>query len=147
VQIASDEDFRRVLVEREAAIGTGVDIRKENIPDGTYYMRVAFIDAMGVMGPYSVPNIISRDTHPPVISNLIPADGQIFSGNDRSCDVSGNVDDATSLSVNTDVLFIGTNGRFATTAFLSEGVNTIRVTALDNNGNQTVIDRKVTYKR
>jgi hypothetical protein len=136
-----------VVIERESPIGTGVDIRKENIPDGTYHMRVAFIDAMGVMGPYSVPNMITRDTHPPVVSNLIPAEGQVFSGNDRSCDVSGTVDDATSVSVNNDIVFIASNGRFATTAFLAEGINTIRVTARDNNGNQTVIDRKVTYRK
>ena len=144
VQIAADERFSRVLAEKTEATGTPFDIKSVSVPDGTYYMRVAFIDALGTMGKYSGANTITKDTKPPRIVSLSPEEGQKFS-DDAFCDVNGVVEDAALVSVNGEVVFINSGGRFNKTVTLHAGLNKIRIVTRDVSGNETVVDRKVFF--
>jgi len=147
VQLAKNKKFSEIVFERTETLGSTFDIKKSNIPDGTYYMRVAFTDALGVKGPYSQPTLMVQDTKAPLITNLFPKEGQRFSGSESYCDVIGEVKGATLVAINDEVVFISPTGRFNKFMPLKEGKNKIVVVARDVNGNETVINRTVIYTK
>jgi hypothetical protein len=147
LQLATDEKFTHIILEKMQATGNSFDLKKEDIPDGNYYMRVAFVDALGSMGAYSQPSLVVKDTDPPKIVNLVPEEGQKFYGEESYCDVIGTVQGATMIAVNDEILFISPTGRFNKFITLEEGANPIKVIARDPNGNETVINRKIFYSK
>jgi hypothetical protein len=147
LQLARDSKFLAIVLEKTEPTGHDFDIKKENIPDGTYFMRVAFIDALGVMSPFSESSTIIKDTVAPQLEVVSPQEGQKFSGEETACDVMGNAKNATMLAVNGDVVFISPTGRFSKTIYFKEGLNKISIVARDVHGNETVIERKVSYQK
>lgn len=147
LQVAKDGQFREIVLERTEKIGTPFDIKTQKIPDGNYYMRVAFLDALGVSGPYSAPAPVTRDIEPPEVANVLPNDGQKFSGPDSTCDVSGYVRGATTVSVNGTVVFLNPSGGFQQVVYLKVGPNKITVLASDLHGNKTTVERNVFYSK
>jgi len=148
MQLASDREFKNIVIEKTQSIGNGFDIRKESIPDGTYYMRVAFIDVLGVKGTYSEPSVVEKDLQAPVVRDVKPEEGQTYSGNNNFVvDVSGYVEGATLASINDEVIFLSPSGRFDKTIYLKPGKNTIKIYAKDAAGNETTILRNVTYNK
>jgi len=147
LQLSKDESFKNITYKTTKSIGSLFDVKKANIPDGAYYMRVAFTDALGVRGKFSEASRIHKDTSAPVISNLFPKDQQRFRGPEAYCDVIGQVEGATMVAVNGEVVFISLTGRFNKFIGLQEGKNTIHVMARDVNGNETVVERTVLYSK
>jgi LysM repeat protein len=145
LQISADDKFQKILLDKKQPTGTSVDIKKQPIPDGKYFVRVAFIDALGGQGKFSMPSEVIKDASPPVITNLFPVEGQRFTGDESYCDVIGTAEGAALIAVNDEVLFLSPEGRFNKFILLKEGVNVIKIVARDTNGNETVINRKVTY--
>ncbi len=145
IQLAQDAKFSKVIVDKKLPTGTPFDLRSEQIPDGAYFMRVAFIDALGTMAPFSQPSKVIKDTKPPQILNLTPVEGQRFIGEESYCDIIGTVEGATVLAVNDEVLFIGPTGRFNKFITLQDGMNAIKIYARDESGNETLINRKIYY--
>jgi hypothetical protein len=147
VQFSKDPQFREIVINKTEAIGQTVDVKAQAIPDGTYYMRVAFIDALGVKGAFSSPTVVTKDTTPPEISNVSPAENQKFLGDDKSCEVSGIVKNAAIVLVNEDVVLLDPQGQFIKNIFLKEGINKISVVARDTHGNETTVQRQVSYSK
>jgi len=147
LQLGLDKTFASIVLEKTEPTGQSFDIKKEKIPDGNYFMRVAFIDALGVMGPYSEVTSIAKDTVAPQLEVVAPLEGQSFSGQETAVDVMGTVKGATMIAVNGDVVFISPTGRFNKTIYFKEGTNKISILARDVQGNETLIERKVNYKK
>ncbi len=147
LQLARDNKFLTVVLEKTEPTGQAFDIKKANLPDGTYFMRVAFIDALGVASPYSETNSITKDTEPPQLELVSPQDRQTFVGEETSCDVMGTVKGATMIAINGEVVFISPTGRYSKTVYFKEGINKISVVARDVHNNETVIERKVNYTK
>ncbi len=147
VQLAANEKFEKVIFEDIQPTGKVFDIKKKAIPDGTYFMRVAFIDALGARGSFSSPTQIIKDNVPPLINNLTPEDGAHFEGEEYYCDVIGTVEGAAYISVNDEVIFISATGRFSKFVTLHDGMNVIRIVARDVMGNETIKERKVYYNK
>lgn len=147
LQVSPERDFRKIMIEKNQSIGAGFDVNKEAIPDGTYYMRIAFIDALGVKGSYSEPTVLIKDTTAPAFHNVQPENGRTYTGKDAFADVSGTAEGATLVSVNDEIIFISPQGHFEKAVSLREGMNEIRIYAKDATGNETTVIRKVTYKK
>lgn len=91
------------------------------------------------------------DTVPPVLNITAPADGLVT--NQSTLIVSGSTNDTTSNSVTVKVkvnsgaeqaVTVGTDGTFSHSVTLTEGANTIVITATDAAGKTTSITRTVT---
>lgn len=147
LQLAKDEQFKQIVLEKTDPTEIGFDVKAQSIPDGRYYMRVAFRDALGVQGPYSAPNTVTKDTVPPQLLDINPTDGQKFQGSNAYCDVSGKAKGAVSVSINEQVVFLGNDGQFSRVIHFKEGVNIIQILARDANGNETVVRRQVSYTK
>jgi hypothetical protein len=146
LQLAKDPKFENLILEKTEKIGKPFDVKAQSIPDGTYTMRIAFIDAFGTQGQWSAPTTVVRDTQPPEIVALTPNDNQVFTGEESYCDVIGTVKDAALVAVNGELVFLSATGRFTKFVNLSEGTNKITVVARDTQGNETVVERKVEYR-
>jgi len=115
------------------------------LTDGTHTVKVNAQDNDGnVAVEKSVAFIV--DTVPPALDVPSPVDGSVT--NKASCVVSGTTNDSTSspvtLTVNGEVVEVGSNGSFSKTITLTEGENTITVIATDAAGKSTTVVRKVT---
>jgi hypothetical protein len=147
VQVAREDKFKTILVEKTERTATSFDIKKQSIPDGTYFMRVAFLDALGMQGDFSEPTMIIKDTVAPELTVNAPASGMKVSGLETSVEVNGTVRGAVLVSVNGQVVLLSPDGRFTSTAYLREGTNQVRIVARDGSGNETVIIREVSYAK
>lgn len=147
LQLARDQKFKKIVLEKTHPTGSVFNIKNEDIPDGEYYMRVAFVDPLGNRGKFSKPNIVSKDSIAPVIKNVAPNDGQQFNGRDNFIDVIGTVVGATFVSINDEVVFLSPTGRFNKLYALKEGKNLIRILARDVKGNETLLERRVQYNK
>lgn len=147
IQLSKDERFKEMVLEKTEPIGKTFNIKQQRIPDGTYFMRMAFVDALGVTGKFSTPTTIVKDSEAPKIENLTPEEGQRFYGEEAYCDVIGVVEGATMVAVNDEVVFLSPTGRFNKFITLKEGENKIMVVARDPYGNQSSVERKVHYSK
>jgi hypothetical protein len=147
LQLSKDARFANVVLEKSIPLKSAFDIKAENIPDGVYKMRVAFIDALGVQGEYSAPSDVVKDTVAPKITDVKPENNASQSDADTSCEVSGVADGAALVAVNNDVVFINAAGHFSKDVVLAEGPNKIRIVARDGQGNQTIVERTVIYSK
>lgn len=91
------------------------------------------------------------DTVPPTLTIVSPTEGLVTS--QSSVAVTGKTNDATSSPVkvtvklnsgNAENVVVSEDGNFSKQITLSQGINTITVTATDSAGKQTTITRKVT---
>lgn len=145
IQLSATPEFKIVVLDKTEIIGTAFELKKQNIPDGNYYMRVAFIDALGGEGEFSQISAVIKDSVPPELGNINPAQGQQIFYGESVCEVSGNVSGASLVSVNGEVVFISPNEKFSKYISLKPGENNIRILAQDTQGNETIVERKVTY--
>jgi len=123
------------------------------VPNGTLWLRQnttatgAFwgkdVDA-GIGVQLALDNgIVPVDNTPPVLTITSPANGTIIGA--ASITVSGTATDANALTVtvNGNIMNLGSNGEFTTAVTLAEGANVITVVATDIAGNTTTVTRTV----
>ncbi len=85
---------------------------------------------------------------PPTLDVTAPAEGATLIGEKNTVTVAGSVrDDSTSVTVNGRFVVVGSGGSFRYEHPLSEGGNTLTIVATDAAGNQTQLERRVTYQR
>lgn len=115
------------------------------LADGSHTITIQAEDHDGNAAPAAAVSI-KVDTAPPTLNLSAPAAGLVT--NAAECAVSGVTNDVTSspvsLTVNGAAVTVGSDGTFAASVTLSEGDNTITVTAMDAAGKSTTVTRTVT---
>lgn len=120
------------------------------LPDGSNKIK---IDASDNDGNAATQKSVTFkiDTIPPSLSITSPSEGSVT--NNPACTVAGTTNDATSSPVSVSIKVnsgaatsatVGSNGAFSKQVTLSEGSNTITITATDSAGKATTITRHVT---
>lgn len=88
---------------------------------------------------------VSFKNIPPKLSVDSPPDGQSFSKDDKTVNISGKTDIGAKVTVNDLWAIVDVNGGFSYSFPLKNGENKIKVVSTDDAGNKTDIERKVTY--
>ena len=83
----------------------------------------------------------------PALNVTAPNDGQSFSKDQNSANVTGNTDPGVSVTVNGFWAVLDENNNFSYNLPLQNGDNQIKVVATDQAGNKTEKDLKVTYSQ
>ncbi len=111
------------------------------IMEGTNVITVVATDAVG--NTSTITQSVIRDTAPPVLTLSTPSDNTVT--RDTSAAVSGTVTDSTSITllVNGAPVTPGPTGSFTTSVPLTEGVNTVTVSATDAAGNSITVTRSI----
>ncbi|MBI3385066.1 hypothetical protein HY030_02645 [Candidatus Gottesmanbacteria bacterium] len=74
-----------------------------------------------------------------------PEDSATITGEKKEVLVSGATDSGNAVSINNHFLIVNPDGSFFYNYPLNDGDNSLKITATDGAGNQTVIERKVKY--
>jgi len=88
-------------------------------------------------------NIILNNK-PPMLEISSPSDGQSFSKDQENLEILGTTDDNVRITVNGFWAIIDENNKFSYNLHLNEGENQIRIEAIDQSGNKTEKQLKVT---
>jgi len=83
----------------------------------------------------------------PTLDILNPSDNAQISGETGVTTVNGKTDQDNSVTVNDRFVVVKSDGSFSYDLSLKEGEQTITIVAKDIAGNETIIERKVTYKK
>jgi hypothetical protein len=108
----------------------------------------------------STPTVISQDVMPtapiqptqtsiPETSGLwlqivAPLDEAVV--NTLQVDVTGSAPAGTVITINDEILIVGSDQQFRTTVLLDEGLNLIEIVASDESGNETSVLLTITYE-
>ncbi|HCF58037.1 MAG TPA: hypothetical protein DFS52_08600 [Myxococcales bacterium] len=113
-----------------------------SLVEGSNLFELVAFDGAGNSAGASIS--VVRDSTPPQVTVLAPAEGATISG--TSTTVSGTVSDATqvTVTVNGASAALDGSGSFAVTVALETGVNTISIVATDVAGNRASVTRQVT---
>lgn len=74
-----------------------------------------------------------------------PIDSASFSGETKTIRVEGQTDPDTTVTVNDRWAIVSSTGSFYLFYTLSDGENLLKIKAIDRAGNETTVERKVTY--
>jgi len=81
----------------------------------------------------------------PTLSIDTPSDNQTFSKDQNSVQVTGKTDIGVKVTVNDYWAIVEENGKFSYTLALKDGENKIKITATDDAGNKTELQRTVKF--
>lgn len=84
---------------------------------------------------------------PPSLEVTSPAPNATITGDQNKVDVSGKAEEESTVTVNDRFVVVQSDGSFFYTVPLNEGDNVLKVIASDAAGNQTIVERKVTYQK
>ncbi|MBI2031136.1 MAG: hypothetical protein HYT08_00835 [Candidatus Levybacteria bacterium] len=87
---------------------------------------------------------INYNNNPPKLDVNSPSDGQSFPKHQEIITVSGNTDENVRVTVNGFWAIINENNNFSYELKLSEGENIVKIEAIDQSGNKTMKELKIT---
>lgn len=94
----------------------------------------------------SITQIVIFDKTPPSLEILEPASGAEFEGKDeRWLEISGTTEPGVTVQINEHQAIVDLEGNFHYQYALSEGENLLKITACDEAGNETTVERTVKY--
>ncbi|MBI5465167.1 hypothetical protein HY946_00985 [Candidatus Gottesmanbacteria bacterium] len=102
-------------------------------------------DTAGNISQPTEPLIIVYKRTPPALEISQPQEGESFSGEKKEVPISGLTEPGVSLSINGRLVMVKNDGSFLYSLPLTPGENLIRIAATDIAGNQTIIERKITF--
>jgi len=89
--------------------------------------------------------VITLKKDSPKLEISSPTEDEKFSADSKEIVITGDTDPGNKVTVNDRLAIVDTSGKFNFSVVLSDGENKFKIVASDNAGNQTVIERKVTY--
>lgn len=89
--------------------------------------------------------IINFSKKPPKIELTEPSDGATISNEEKQVKISGTSGSVIDLTINDRIVILNNDGSFTFMLPLTDGENKIKVVGTDIAGNQTTVERKVTF--
>lgn len=120
--------------------GDGLFSQQVSLVEGTNVCSISAVDAAGNTSARQI--TIIKDTTPPFVSLISPADSVVT--NNPTISVSGTINDSTTVTikVNGDSAAV-INSNFQASVTAHEGLNVITIVATDAAGNSTTVVRRV----
>jgi len=143
LEISRDKSFTNVIVNANAIKSNTF---ATNLPgNGSYYWRVAAVDANGFPSRFSERGFfnIAKDTTAPFLQLTTPEDGVIV--RESFARVAGTTEKEAKLFLNGKAVEVAGSGIFQTEYLLKDGVNEIMLEVKDSAGNVSRVRRTVTY--
>jgi len=134
IQLAKDKAFTRMVMDR-IMTKANPEKWKENLNDGVYWWRAAFIDTNGVEGNFSEPVSFKVDTQPPELTIDYPRDGEEITK--KILAVKGKSEPGIEIFVNESKVKTEDDGSFVAAVNMRFGKNTIILKAIDSHGRIT----------
>lgn len=118
-----------------------------SLDDGTNTLSSKITDDKGNVSNLSnVLTILVKKT-PPILQVDQPTDGSTVTSDQNTITVSGKAEENSTVTINGRLAIVANDGSFSLTYGLSQGDNSLVIVATDQAGNQTTVNRKVTYTK
>ena len=143
LEISRDKSFTNVIVNANAIKSNTF---AANLPgNGSYYWRVAAVDANGFPSRFSERGFfnIAKDATAPFLQLAAPEEGAIV--RESFARVAGTTEKEAKLFLNGKAVEVAGGGIFQTECLLKDGVNEIILEAQDAAGNISRVRRSVNY--
>lgn len=137
----NDELISKKKVEEDGSF-VFEDVR---LPADENKIKARAINKNGDESEYSDVLAIQYKKDAPKLSIDTPSDNQSFTKDEDIIRVSGKTDAASTVTVNDFRAIVDSDGTYNYSLRLNPGDNTIKVVAVDEAGNKTEAERKVTY--
>ena len=143
VELAADAAFNRLLQSHKV---TASEVTLRALEEGSYFWRVAAVDAEGFPGPRSLGRGLQVvfDTQPPYLALYHPAEGAVIMLSPLR--VSGTVEPGAQLQIAGELITPDESGNFSWTLLPQEGENQLDLVATDAAGNRTELTRGYRYQ-
>lgn len=114
--------------------------------DGQNTTSAKLLDAKGNISELSnvVMTLVKKSK--PVLEISSPSDNATVKGDKKEVTVIGKTEEDTTVTVNGRFVVTRTDGSFTFTAPINDGDTTLKIVATDQAGNQTTVERHVTYR-
>ncbi len=119
----------------------------KKLAEGSHTISAKAADDKENLSDLSNVLMVSIKRTKPTLTVTQPQDNARIVGDTNTITVSGKTDADTSITVNSRLALVQDDGSFTYSFSLAEGDNTIQVVATDPSGNQTNLERRVTYQR
>jgi len=136
----NDKEVAKVLVDNEGKFLTS----KLSLKEGFNTITATAIKDQQESSPSASVSIICKKSSPK-LEITSPKEDEKISGETKEITIAGETDSGAKISINDRVVIVGQNGKFNHRIILSDGENNFKITATDEAGNQTILERKVTY--
>ncbi len=136
-------ETKKLTIDQDGSFKTTVTVPGE----GDLAVSAKVLDGKGNTSDLSEVMHIMINSKAPIMEVTSPQDGAAISGDDNKILVTGKVGDDIQVTVNDRLVVVQNNGSFSYKYPLPEGDTILKIVATDSAGNQTKIERKVTYKK
>lgn len=136
IQVSTCYTFSTLVIDETHPIkdGVNIDFRKNQLPDGVYYYRIAYMDELGFEGQFSSPVSFTVDTTIPVIAVASPLNGEEV--DTEFVHIEGTTEPNSTLKINDKTVMVDETGNFQTAIMPRNGRNVITFVAEDRAGNR-----------
>lgn len=139
----NEEETKKLLVPKDGRFS----VSSIKVLDGTNTISAKVTDEKQNMSDLSNVLTIRIKRSPPALDISTPAPNATIIGDQNKVDVSGKAEEESTITVNDRFVVVQNDGSFSYPYPLNEGDNTLRIVATDAAGNQTIVERKVTYQK
>ncbi|MFH1283056.1 MAG: LysM peptidoglycan-binding domain-containing protein [bacterium] len=140
LQISKDKNFNTVISDRIYNLGTSsIDFKKMNLKDGTYYFHIAYIDELGLEGPFSAMSTVIIDTVAPELEVIYPLENSNVENDPIS--LKGRTEPNAKLIINNEIVYLKSDGSFAEIISSKKGKNIVEIQVSDSSGNTNKVTR------
>jgi len=143
LEIDAAPDFKSPLLSKQFPVTHRLNVHKLGLEDGTYWWRIAFVDTLGMQGPFSAGQSFVVDKTPPACLVVSPTEGETLASDMDTVQVTGASDPESTVLVNDAPAALDGDGRFSAPVALREGKNRVIVLSKDKQGNLTTVERVV----
>ncbi len=117
------------------------------LTNGSNTISAKLADAKGNLSDLSNIVSVTYGNTPPRLVISDPTDNTTVSGDPNTVTVNGMTDDNVTVTVNDRMVVIKTDNSFSFSYPLNEGNNILNIVATDPAGNQTTVQRNITYHK
>lgn len=139
----NEKEYKKIPVPKDG----NVTIDNVTLTEGNNSISAKLSDDKGNLSDLSNVVTIIQKKGKPILDISTPEDGATVFGDKRSVTVSGKTDPENGIRVNDRLAVVRNDGSFDFVFTLSEGQNTLKIIATDTAGNETSVERKVTYTK
>jgi hypothetical protein len=139
----NNKEFKQTPVAKDGTFA----VSSVPLTSGANTISAKLTDTKGNLSDLSNIVSVTYGNTPPKLVISDPADNSTVSGDSNAVTVNGMTDDNVTVTINDRVVVIKTDNSFSYSYPLNDGDNILNIVATDAAGNQTTIQRKVTYHK
>ena len=137
----NNRSLKKILLGKDGQIS----LPNITLDEGDNKITAISKDTAGNTSQPSDPLTIVYKNKVPVLEINDPQEGQTFSGDNKQITINGITDVGATVTINNRLVLVNDDGSFSYPVSLNNGDNTFNIVSIDIAGNQTTVERKVTF--